>query len=415
MSRSVPKRILYVTADGLLQALGYSQVVRVVSELAQRGQPYDILSMERAQDLERKEDRAALERHLRSVDVNWSVLHYEEPRSSAGAIRNIARLCTELTWRTVTRRYALIHARSYHGAFAAALARRATGTPYLFDARGYWIDERLESGRWFSQPFALRVAREVERQLFVSAAAVVTLTELQANDVRSGSFGPAGRRPVVVIPTCADYDEFRPGQRDHFDHVPEQVRARLSGKLVIGLVGAVNRFYLSEDSVRLLARILDLSEAAHVLAISAQQSEHLGLFSAHGIPPERYTVVSAAHWAMPEWMSLMDWAIMLLDETPAKRAAMPTKLAEFFAAGVRIVQFGCNSEVRDWVARSGSGWILPDLQPPSLNAAARHITSAPRNEHALRAARERTEAHFGLASGVSRYHRLLTELLRGPQ
>ena len=38
-------RILYVTADGLLEPLGFSQVVRVVEGLVRRGLRYDILSL----------------------------------------------------------------------------------------------------------------------------------------------------------------------------------------------------------------------------------------------------------------------------------------------------------------------------------------------------------------------------------
>lgn len=46
--------ITYLTADGLLEPIGFSQVVRVIEALARRGWRYRVVSLERPQDLARE-------------------------------------------------------------------------------------------------------------------------------------------------------------------------------------------------------------------------------------------------------------------------------------------------------------------------------------------------------------------------
>ena len=401
-------RALYVTTDGLLQPLGYSQIVRVVEALARRGFPYDILSLERDADVARPGAVEKLEALLAAARVGWVRRPYDASGGARAAAQNAARLVFATSRLAATRRYSLTHARAFHGGVAARSAKLAAGVPFLYDARSYWIDERLEEGRWFTNPAALVVGRALERRVFADSAAVVTLTELQAGDVRSGRFGPPGGKPVVCIPTCADYAEFTPARRGNPEAVPPEVRAKLEGKFVLGFIGSINSSYLMEESAALAARVLARRPDGFVLATSPQTREYGELFSRHGIAPERFHVQRVEHWAMPEWLALVRWAVLLLKSSPAKRASVPTKLAEFFATGVRIVQHGCNLEISDWVRRSGAGVVLESVDGAALDAAAA-LVAEDRAADASEA-RRRTEGHFSLAAGVDRYAAILSSL-----
>ncbi|MBI5482380.1 MAG: hypothetical protein HY906_26225 [Deltaproteobacteria bacterium] len=112
-------------------------------------------------------------------------------------------------------------------------------------------------------------------------------------------------------------------------------------------------------------------------------------------------------------LSLIDWGLLLLNPTsPAKRASVPTKLAEFFAAGVRPAQFGWNPEISDWVRRAGSsGLVLRSVDPAGLDEAAAAIATTPRDEATLKRARDVTAPHFSLEAGVERYDRIWKAVL----
>ena len=414
-SKCMTAGVLYVTFDGVLQPLAFSQSVRVVAGLGSRGLKYHLLSIERPADLARPELTRAVKDMLQPAGVGWTSI----AAASMGTPRRVADVLARTMLRAIAivrnERISLVHARGYHGAVLAGVLKRAFGVPYIFDARGYWIEERTGPGNWFSTPVAYAAGKFVEQQLFRAAEAVVTLTALQATDIASGQFGPPPRH-LEVIPTCTDYDAFylrdtRPAKPTESDCVPREVQDRLLGKLVIGVVGALNSSYCVKEALMLARQVTELNPNAHVLALSIQRREYGEALQAAGIPAERYTVASAEHWTMPHWLQWIDWGLLLLQETAAKRASMPTKLAEFFATGVRPMFFGCNSEAVRWVDRAGSGYVPPSLAESDLRAAARVMTDSTLDYGRLRAAREVSATHFALTAGLERYERFVNACL----
>jgi len=387
-------------------------VARVVEGLSRRGWAYDILSLEKAPDLERTGRVREVEQRLARAGVTWHRSPYDWSRSGGAAVKNLGTLARQAVRLAMRGRVRAIHARAYHGAFAGLAAWTAAGLPYVFDARSYWIDEKLEEGRWFTTPVRLGLARGLEHQLFARAAGVVTLTELQASDVRAGRFGANGDRPVVCVPTTADYEDFRRRPPAELTRVPAGVRARLAGKLVLAVIGSINRSYLVDETLDLARRVMARRPDAHLLILSGQQQEYEDRLVAIGVDTARVTQAKADHDAMPQWMSLLDWCLLLLNPaSPAKRASVPTKLAELFASGVRPAQFGCNAEVSEWVRRAGSGFVLPSVEAGALEDAARRIAEWQGDAASLARAREITAAHFSLQTGLERYDGLWRRVL----
>jgi hypothetical protein len=402
--------ILYVSFDSVLQPLVFSQVVRVVAALAQRGFRYHLLSVERPRDLAKTEVKARVEDVLRSAGVPWTYVVAPSMGSARLAMETLARVLARAAVTARRGRIQLVHARGYQSAMVARGLRRLLGLPYVFDARGYWIEERATPGEWFSTGASYAMGKWTEQALFRGARAVVTLTELQALDVTSGLFGPAPAA-VEVIPTCADYEAFtlrasRPTQPADAA-VPEAIRRELSGKVVMGIVGALNNTYFVRETLRLAKLAVEASPAAHLLVLSSQESEYAAALEAAGVARGRWTVAAAEHWEMPDWLQWIDWGMLLVPENAANRAKMPTKLAEFFATGVRPMFFGCNSDVARWVERAGSGHVLTGVDDGSLEAGARVIAGSRARFDSLKAARDITAPHFSLVSGIARYARLL--------
>lgn len=414
MSRAAQgSKILYLTVDGVLQPLGYSQVCRILLGLSRRGFRYHLLSLEGRADLEDSGRVAALREELRTHGIEWTPLPYDAGGSARAAAANLAKVARRASALLASGDIGLVHARAYHAALVALSLKPVHRVPYLFDARGRWIDERLLGGRWFTNRFVEGAARAVERTLYRSASAFVTLTRLHGDDIAAGDFGAYNGRPIQVITTCADFDSFTLAPR--FDGtssttVPSEVLQRLAGKLVVAFVGSTNAFYRHTESFRLAGEILKRRDDAHLLIISAQRKEFADLAERARIPEERLTIATASHRSMPDWLRHVDWAIQLLNGGVAKRGSMPTKLAEFLATGVRPIHFGCNDEVAQWVRRTGSGIVLESLAPPDLSAAAEVVAQARADQQRLQRAREVAQPHFDLSSGLDRYESLLRQL-----
>lgn len=408
-----PKEILYLTQDGLLEPLMFSQVVRVIERLAATGRRYRLLSLEKPRDLRDSARVTALQRRLSSAGVSWEYGAFDWSQSTTAAAKNVGFLTRRAVELARKEMLSAIHARSYVAGVAALAAWNATGLPWIFDARGYWIDERLEEGRWFTTPFRLGVARGLEHQLFTTSTAVVTLTELQARDVER-RFPSRQRRVVRCITTVADFADFRRRPVRELSRVPAQFVGALHDKRVVAVIGSINRSYLVDETLDLARRILERDARAHLLVLSGQADEYARRLDALGVPKDRVTLTRAEHDAMPEWLSLVEWCLLLLQpKSVAKQASMPTKLGELFASGVRPVQFGCNAEVGEWVRRAGSGVVLDEVGPAALDAAAAYVANSQLDGAALELARQRTEAHFSLDAGTRKYSELLDSVL-GP-
>jgi glycosyltransferase involved in cell wall biosynthesis len=343
-----------------------------------------------------------LERRMASSGIRWQHQPYRPGR--VGAFKNA--LSMRAMIRGVWERTDLFHCRSYFGAFFPAAANIFGNVPYVFDTRGFWVDEKIEAGRWFQDVASLAIARRVERELYRRASGVVSLTELAAEDVRSGRFGrpPPGER-VICIPTCADYAKFTlertTAPHDFLNNGP-----------IIAYVGSLNPSYEYRASLQVAARILNQAPQAKFLAMTSQVSELSLLADEYRIPPTRRLITEVAYDEVHLWMPWIDVGLMLLvNPNQAKRASMPTKLAEFFATGVAPISHGANSEVADWVKRAGSGMALEDLSDESLRNAADFAAKGGPSADVLGRARLIAEEHFSLESGVRRYDTLFRDLL----
>jgi glycosyltransferase involved in cell wall biosynthesis len=405
--------VLYLSTEGLLQPIGRSQVYQLLLGLARRGFRYSVLTFERPEDLSDATRVQHVAACMRDAGIEWRYLRYEQ---GAGAIRigiaivKMMAMAIPYIWR---RRVRFVHARGSVVAGVALVARAVVRAPFIYDIRGYLIDERLEEGRWFTNPLSLRVGRAIERSLFRHCAAVVSLTEIAAADVRAGRLGALPpTTPISVIPTCTDYDAFRGRSRTTSAY---PAASHLHGKLRVGLIGSINRSYRTLDALRIFKYLSEIRDDAHIVCITRQVEPMRILLQAAAIPPDALTLTTADYSEMPRWLGEIDWGLHILDTTFAKRASMPTKLAEFLACGVRPVHHGCNDEVTSWVERCGSGYVLPSLHDEELRRAARFIAHTETSPRLLEHARRVSQPHFGLHAALDRYAELLTRLLSHPR
>ena len=145
--------------------------------------------------------------------MNWTALPYQ----GGGRLRLLAtyiRMFQIARLKTDSNDVSLVHARSFLMGLTAWLLSKLRGTPYVFDARGYWVDERAESGHRFRVRLLYRLAKWIEKKISCQAAAVVTLTDLHKQDLQAG----LRLSNVTAIATCVDFDCFRPDVRP--DTVP---------------------------------------------------------------------------------------------------------------------------------------------------------------------------------------------------
>src|SRR4030095_12981236 len=129
----------------------------------------------------------------------------------------------------------IIHARSYVPALIALGSRAASQAAFLFDMRGYCVDEKTEARHWKKGGLLARVGKFWERRFLAAADAIVSLTAAGVRQLPALGVHVGPEVPVEVIPTCADLNRFAPGPKD----AGVLAHLGLRNQRVIGCVGTM--------------------------------------------------------------------------------------------------------------------------------------------------------------------------------
>src|SRR5690554_2194955 len=111
---------------------------------------FTLLSLEKPGYLSQKSELEALWRRFEESDVTWVFGPYEF--GLKGIARNVL-VMSEMYREALEAGHDLVHTRSYLSALVKLLnSDGGEPLPLVFDFRGYWVDERIEEGRWFTNP-----------------------------------------------------------------------------------------------------------------------------------------------------------------------------------------------------------------------------------------------------------------------
>ncbi|MEW5982056.1 MAG: glycosyltransferase [Acidobacteriota bacterium] len=401
-----PAAVLYVTYDGVLEPLGESQVLAYLERLAGHF-AITLLSFEKHEDARDTARVRAMEQRLTTHGISWVRLSYHKwpPVLSSlfdsvvGAARARA-VCR-------SRRVRIVHARGYLPSLIALGARGASRAKYLFDMRGFWVNEKVEAGHWRGGGALERIAKWWERRFLRSADGIVSLTAAGVSALPALGYQGGAAAQVEVIPTCVDLDRFRPRPRDR--ELAETLG--LADAPVIGCVGTMSNWYLRREMLQYLAHLARELPRLQVLLVTREDEEALRRDAAtEGMPHGRLVITRAPYDQMPRFMTLFEAGVFFIRPTFAKRGSAATKLAEFLATGVPVIINDGVGDSGDIVRAAGAGLVLTDLDEwafaqslPSLQGI---LNDPDIRERCRRAAVE----FFDVNQGAIRYRRLYERL-----
>ncbi len=360
-------RILYVTYDGLTSLLGQSQIWPYIRGLSQMGHRFDLISFEQSDRQARIGQAVAGE--TKAHGVAW---HPRRFRTRPPVLSKILDHRDMLaTARGLVRGGGIdaVHARSYVAADVARRLKREFGLPWIFDMRGFWVDERLDGGRWpQSTPFYRYLYRrwKAKEQGFVADAdRIVVLTEA-ARDEIAGWPGYRGQ-PISVIPCSVDHETF--------DVAPPDNRARARAELgiaddtvVLTYLGSIGTVYLLHEMLAFFARLKATRPSARFLLIGWHDLDAV-LTHAAGldISPDDLIIRPSEHAQVPYWLGAADLAIALRRPSYSSLGASPTKLAEYLACGLPVVVNDRVGDTARIVTQLDAGAVLREMTKKEID------------------------------------------------
>jgi glycosyltransferase involved in cell wall biosynthesis len=313
-------KCLYITFNGLLDPLGQSQVLPYIEGLAKENLQFYAISLEKSSDRQKTRE---LRGRLRKNGISWYRLKYYKHYSFLIAL-NVLKCFFLSFYLIISKKIKIIHARSYLPMLCAVLLKKLFGTKIIFDMRGFWPEELVDSGRIKKNSACYKTLKFLEKKSILSADWVITLTP-EAKETIEGEYKNKDFK-TAWMPTCVDEDGFL-GERE----IP------FEGKFVLVYSGSLWSYYNMLAMADFFKVLKSKISTAHFLIIANNGTERLDkLFLEKEINKNDYTILSLEHKDVAKYLLSSDLAISFIYDTPSKKASFPTKIAEYLMAGLPI-------------------------------------------------------------------------------
>jgi glycosyltransferase involved in cell wall biosynthesis len=357
--------VLFISYDGMTDPLGQSQVLPYLAGLSKLGYQITLLSCE-------KPDRFAKHRHIideivKTNAIDWQPIPFTSQPPVLSKYYDLYQMQQKAENLYIQKKFSLVHCRSYVSAAVGLKLKKKFGVKFLFDMRGFWVDERVDGGAWNMKNPVFRYAytsyKRKEAEYIAQADAIISLTEAGKREMETWS--SYTKAPIQVIPCSADFELFQLVTPTH----RAQSRALLGIRqdaLVISYLGSVGMWYMLDEMLELFTRIKRQHPGSIFLFITPEPAEAiLEPAKKFNLTAADFVVRSATRKDVPVFTAASDINLFFIKQSYSKIASSPTKLGEILAMGLPVI---CNSrvgDVKEIVAKANAGIVIDTFTPDS--------------------------------------------------
>ena len=404
----MPKKILFISYDGLTDPLGQSQILPYLIGLANKGYEIQIISAEKEERFQAHE--IEIREKIKNVNIHWAYTHYTNrpPLLSTFLLVNRIKMLAHNFYSI--NHFDIVHSRSLIPAMIGLSLKRKYKSKLIFDIRGFWVDERVEGGLWNLRNPIFRLLynffKKKEKQLFLSADGIVSLTNNAKNFIQNHYKTEA---QFAVIPCSVDVNHF------DFSSISidskKQLRASLGieeSDFVLIYIGSLGTRYLLNEMIRFFKVLKNQRENAKMLFVSNSPKELiLKEAEIEKVDIEDVIITSSNYQEIPKFINIADAGIFFIYTGFTGKAVSPTKQSELLAMGVPIVANKGVGDIETILQDQGLGVVLADFEDNSMAAAAKQLLQTDYNRENIRT---KAKELFALDKAVETYSQLYAKL-----
>jgi glycosyltransferase involved in cell wall biosynthesis len=403
--------VLYISYDGLTDPLGQSQVLPYLLELSKQGFRLTIVSFEKKERFKR--EAHIVEHKISGASIVWIPLSFTAKPPVLSKIWDRYRMKQTVLRLYMQTKFALVHCRSYVAAEVGLYVKARYGTKLLFDMRGFWADEKVDSGQWDVKKVFFRnlyrFYKRKENEYLLKADGIVSLTQnAKAYLLQQPQYK---HLCIDVIPCCADLDHF------NYEKIDASEVAALKEKLnipheakILTYLGSVGGWYMVAEMLRFF-QIMRQTDSAWLMLILTKEDRELVAKEAAllGISDSAIRVTYAPRASLPTYLALSHYSIFFIRDSFSKKASSPTKHAELMGMGIPVI---CNSigDTGSIVSATKTGILVDAFDERKLcKKVAEVLTHEPWDKAVIRnAAFQYFDLHAGVHGYLVLYNRLLS-------
>lgn len=397
-------RVLYLTYDGLLEPLGQSQVWKYLRLLAVNHE-ITIISYEKSDDWYNASRLKTVRVACKEAGVRWIPLRYHKNPTVLATFFDILHGIFIGLFITLRYQIQIIHARSYVPSVITLSLKVLTKVHYIFDMRGFWVDERVDGGLWTRNSRLYRMAKWFEKRFLLSADCVVSLTHAAVEEMKQFPYLQGKIPHFEVITTCTDLDLFKP------DDTTDDKRKNHYRPFTLGYVGSVGVWCLFDETLKCFKLIKERVPNArlHILNRGSHDyiHEHLAL---NNVDLNSVLVETADHVGVASAMQKMDAGVFFYKPAYSKTASAPTKLGEFLGCGIPCLGNSGVGDMASILENEQVGIALHSFDLASMEEGIDQLLKLTNDPEILERCRHVALNYFSLDEGVKKYDQIYYEL-----
>jgi glycosyltransferase involved in cell wall biosynthesis len=397
---------LFITYDGLTDPLGQSQILPYLAGLSAKGHQISILSCEKKERYSKF--RANIEQICRTNKISWTPLRFHRKPRIISKYYDLYALKVTAFKLHNTQRFDLLHCRSYLAADIGMKLRAKHGVKFLFDMRGFWVDERVDGGLWNMDAPLYRIAykrwKRKEARFIQKADHIVSLTQAGKREIEN--WPSYSGTPISVIPCSADLELFTRTGKD------EKIRSRKllnvsPDTFVLSYLGSLGTWYMLEEMLLLFKRIKCQYKNVKFLILTPDDAgKVLDKAAPLGLDVGDFIIKYAQRNDVPTLLRCSDVSVSFIKPAYSKIASSPTKLGELLAMDIPVV---CNDigDVSSIISTTNGGFIMKDFSEDSFTSAMGYINKL---QNGVEIDHANVESYYSLEHAVSCYNEIYQAL-----
>ncbi len=400
-------KVLFVSYDGMTDPLGQSQVLAYMEGLSQLGHTIHILSYEKPEASPAIHEVVKQRMHI--AGITWHSLTYTKKPPILSTMYDLYKGWQLAEKIQKTEKFKIVHCRMLLTAIIGLKMQSTFGTKVIFDMRGWWVDEKLESGLWNSFVYipVYRFLKFLEKRSFKLAEVTVSLTQAGKREIEK-QIGQL-KNDVPVIPTCVNFKFFPPFSNTVRNQIRAQLGITTEAKVLIysGSIGAnynlstLFKIYqgLQKANSQWQLLVLSNTDAAHIMAEAKNYS----------IDPTNVFVKAVEYPKVSSYLMAGDAGLIFYKPAFSLIGRCPTKMAEYLATGLPVLSIKGIGDV-DFLLQKfpESGCLLTNVDTDNYNAVIDQLLAFGVNKEKLRTY---AVEYFDVNKGIESYNRVYQQLV----
>ena len=403
---SKKKRALFLSYDGMTDPLGQSQVLSYLKPLSEY-YSFDLISYEKPGIYE--QNRNLIREFIGDANIAWHPLQYHKSPPILSTLIDIRNGWQKIHRLNRQNKIDLVHARGYISAINARRMKRQFGTKLLFDMRGWWADEKKESGLWDGAIYkpVYNYFKKLEKSCFLEADRSISLTYAGRDEIVRLGFDQAER--VAVIPTCVNLEIFKAFNEE----IRKAKRTELGineNDFVLIYAGALGGYYRTDVILDIFKQLLKLKPNASLILLTRVDHKMVQKeIQNSGAPPDRIRVEASEFVDVHKYLVASDLGLIIYDPKYSALGRSPTKMGEYWACGLPVMTMRNVGDLNRIIDKyPGSGVQFEQFEKSEFEKCLQQALWQPPDKAKFR---EYATDYFDVRKGVERYKAVYDEIL----